>query len=307
MKSTKFILLGGVALIGLALLFSRQSGPPKVAYFPTQNKAAQSLRPVQTNVMIPVVRNRLREALDDATKPFPERHKVLLSLGKKLSRQECDELAAALKRPLEPSGFDIQAAIKNDIMDALEAQANLAEPWPRLLAALFQDKSQDPVTRDYALQHLFQWCETTKVTGKSDTLRSEVTAVLWGALEETPLTIRATALLGLQYLTETDPGTDRERIRKSALQLASDGSADENARLTALQVCSRMNFEPVLPVARGLTGAETKLPLRLSAIAALGRMGGKEDLQLLEGLGPDQEIKPALMEAIRQVKNRIKG
>jgi hypothetical protein len=230
-----------------------------------------------------------------------------LGLGKNLSRLECDELVASLKRPLEADRFDIQAAIKNDIMDVLEGQANLSPSWPRLLAALFRDKSQDSVTRDYAIQHLFQWREITDRKKGSEALRAEVTGVLWSALEETPLTIRATALLGLHYLAEKDPSFDVERIRQNALQLASDETADANARVTALQVCSRMSFRPALALARDLVGSQTKLPLRLSAIATLGRMGESGDLQLLEGLEGDPQLKPALGQAIRQVKNRIKG
>jgi hypothetical protein len=58
-------------------------------------------------------------------------------------------------------------------------------------------------------------------------------------------------------------------------------------RLTALQVCSEMGVKEILPVAERLAQSGVEPPIRISAIAVMGRLGGGTIVGKLEKWASD--------------------
>jgi hypothetical protein len=238
------------------------------------------------------------------SEPFEAQLQTLLTLDNNLSQAECAALFAFLKQPMSPDEVNVTAAVKDEVLHVLRHQANLPAPFHRLLIELFEDKQQHIVTRDYTLQHLAFWREETPASFAH--ARREMDQVLWKALEENPATtIPGTALMGLRRLAILDPTIDPERVGAAALDLANGALP---SRISALQVCASLGLEAVLPIARILAQSGETIPLRASAIAALGELGGTEELVILEALPASENsplLQPAVNRAIQTLALRI--
>jgi hypothetical protein len=119
--------------------------------------------------------------------------------------------------------------------------------------------------RDYALQHIPPVYQRANTQEKLD-----LQNVLWQATAETDSSIAGTSLLTLLELTAADPAVDRGRVADAALKLAADNRTGELSRITAVQVCGRMNVDQALPVVEQLAQEAPSMPLRIAATAALG-------------------------------------
>jgi hypothetical protein len=200
--------------------------------------------------------------------------------------------------------------LKNELLNALCAlnppPANLGS----LLAQVYRDRNQNAVLRDYAVQHLVSFYkQIERVSGtERESWRSEQAQardVLWEALSETDTSIAGTALLGLAQLSEERPDAfDRERIGAVALQLSGEGGAGELTRIAALQVSARLGVNDARPVLMQTAQQGQSIPLRISAIGALGVLGGSEAVPLLNGFleGPEERLKLPARRALQQIQ-----
>lgn len=100
-------------------------------------------------------------------------------------------------------------------------------------------------------------------------------------------------------------GIDRDRFAELAYKLAVDDVTGELTRITALQVCARMGERQILPVARALVlaGKTRSVPLRMSAIAAVGTLGGASDRAMLDEFGRNSDVR--LRTAARSALKRL--
>ena len=153
--------------------------------------------------------------------------------------------------------------------------------------------------RDYALQHM------TPAYGQvSDQEKANLRNALWQAVGETDTSIAGTALLALLDISggqspaaagsPSTTGIDRAQLGQTALKLATDDNCGQLARITAVQVCGRMQIEQALPVLEQLAQTAPSIPLRIAATAALGDIGGTEAVQLLQRLAESPEPRQAL-------------
>lgn len=193
-------------------------------------------------------------------------------------------LANFLKTCGIPAGSDPGRfyALKNDVMDRLWNGGAAKGDVLSLLAALYQNRQQDDVVRDYAVQHLGQWYQEAPD-------KMAVEKILRAALTETQNSIAGSALLALSRLSETHPELDRSGIANTALKYASSDEVGNLTRLTALQVCSEMGIEAVVPAAERLAQPGVEMPIRISAIAVLGHLGGVAAVSQLEKLTLDSD------------------
>jgi hypothetical protein len=175
--------------------------------------------------------------------------------------------------------------------------ANLTET----ALALYRNRNDDAVVRDYAIQHLVLSYEQA-----AD--KAQIQQVLWQAAQETDNTIAGTALLALHRLSEQFPEFDPARVDEAARNLATSNDASEAARITALQVCAKRGVVEVIPTALTLARSAPSIPMRTSAIAALGVLGGSELLPWLEQLADDAsqpQFHPAARAALRRLNQRL--
>jgi hypothetical protein len=199
--------------------------------------------------------------------------------------------------------------LKNELLDAL---CGLNPPPAQLgdvMVQIYRDRGQDEVIRDYAVQHLAAFCQQLEIVPETErrSRASELQQaheIFHEALGETDTSIAGTALLALNRLTRSE--ADREEAGKAALQIAAGNGAGELARITAFQVCSQLGLAGALPALQQAAAAGETIPLRISAVAALGSLGGANEIPLLKSLrdGPEERLQPVAQHALAQIAAR---
>jgi hypothetical protein len=268
---------------------ARQSAsPPSVEWLPVPSPTTLALRRIVGS--------------DAAT--LAERLQAVRELGPELTRDQIAALQVFLKAPPPgDDGLEQFRALKNDVLNVLRQQATPAAGVTELLAAVFRDPAQDAVLRGYALQHAVIWYEQ----GASDVPdgRERIRALLSEAAREKS-NLAGTALLGLHRLSEHDGALDAGEINRAAMRLVQAEETDPASRLTAMQVCAERGLTEALPVIESLAAASACVPLRLSAIAAVGRLGGQAQVRLLGRVEKEQDavMREGARLALRKLRQR---
>jgi hypothetical protein len=200
------------------------------------------------------------------------------------------------------SNLAVLQLIKNDLINALMDQSSPPEQLTSVLIETYQDQEQDYITRDYAIQHLVTWFER----GVTQPQRERIRETLMRAMNENS-SMGGTALLGVARLSRADVFFDRSRIRKRAVEMASQQETDLAARITAIQVCADLGAREAVPVFRLLAVTSNPMALRISAISALGTLGSAQDFLTLAPMaaGKDRNLDPALHSALAQLRQRF--
>jgi hypothetical protein len=238
-----------------------------------------------------------------------ERVAALNRLNEELGALECRQLYEFLGQPFPDEHLNLMAGIQNELLHRLRRQAHLGEVWHQMLIALIQNDTLHPVTRDYALQHLFTWLEEKQSDTSFAQQRTEMLEVMWDSIRLSNGTIPGTALLGLYYAGKRDTSIDLNRLASAAI-LAVEKDLDPAVKSTALQVAGYLNAVQVLTPARWIAQSEPNLALRLSAIAAIGQLGERADLAFLTDLQQVISLpllKAALTRASQQLEIRTRG
>ncbi len=253
-------------------------------------------------------------AIIDLAHNYNERLQTARSLRPSLSPEELKVLYEFLRERNPEDDNQRGHALKSDVMDALVAQNPLPGELLGLFAEVYRDQDQHVVLRDYAVQHLAMLYERLDETAgwpanQVSSQRTQISALLWEAVGETDSSIGATALLSLNRLSETHPGFDRARLASVALQLAGDATMTDGVRISALQVSARMKVNEALPLSLEIAQSPSTTALRISAIGAIGLLGGSAELKALERLvanGNDQ-LRPAATVAAQRIRQRTVG
>jgi hypothetical protein len=234
------------------------------------------------------------------------RLKAAHSLGDSLKSGEIDELCRFIKaRPgADEKNLPALQLLKNDLISALMEQKSPPAQLGDTLIQIYEDQGQDAVMRDYAIQHLAVWLGRGVI---GDTGGERVRAVLWQAAREDDA-IAGTALLGIHRLAAIEAGFERREIKERAVTMAGSARCSLAARITALQVCAEENAVEALPMIRTLTQAKLPMALRISAVAALGQLGGEQDITLLTQMKADHDaaLQTAVTAALRRLRQEIR-
>jgi hypothetical protein len=236
------------------------------------------------------------------------RMRAIWALRGKLTEEEANTLCEFLRARGRVEGMDdnLLRAFKNEIMDLLLSRRPADPSLTQLLIGLYRDAHQDPVIRDYAIQHLGVWYARIPDSQSQSEQRETIQETLREALRETDSSIAGTSLLALRKLSDTQPEIDKAKVGQAALQMAEDDHCGTLARTTALSVCGRMRVAGVLFVARRLAVSAPSIPLQLSAIAVLGDLGGADERTLLEQIdrGSSSELKPAARSSLQRLDTK---
>lgn len=166
----------------------------------------------------------------------------------------------------------------NQLMDALLDLPAIPTDYGETMSALYRDKAQDEITRDFAVQHIGLYAQALNRSGAydpdSDDARQCRTALL-DAAGETRTIIAAAAFRALSDVSAFDPHIDGKRLDAMLVSCASDTEAAPAARVMAVQLCgergvvsSRAMLEEVL------SDAAAPAPLRRAAKWSLSRLSG---------------------------------
>ncbi len=303
MNNTKLIVTMGCSLLLVAVVISHK---PTAPVDKPMEAASVGKSPAKVHVPHPprsgamVQTDTVREVLSEL--PFQRRLKAVHSLGASLLPGDCQALIEYLQAPTADDTIHQTAALKNDLLLALREQNNLPIPFDKVLLELYGDASQNVVIRDYALQHLFLFYDAA-LNNSSDTrltiAQEDRLVLFWTAVRERGSGIAGTAIIGLRNLSSDLVAevnkVERGKVAEAALELAVDPSANELSRIPALQVCSEMRVAGALPLVRKIIQGSTSIPFRLSAVAAVARLGNMTDVDLMGARLKDW--KPPLREA----------
>ncbi len=241
----------------------------------------------------------------DAAAPITDRFRAVSRLRSDLDTNQIAALYKFLSNPILPFETNVPGlhALKNEIVCRLQDQTHPAWGLTTTLIGIYRDRRQDDVTRDYALQHLVTWCEQGAADAQE--AKARIRDVLREALTENS-SISATALLGLHRLTPHEGDGAENEIGISALKLLRSGQSAASTA-TAIQVCAEREVSEALPVLREIAWDNRTLALRVSAIAALGRLGGPPEIAVLQQIEEEKEkaVEPSVTAALRRLRAKI--
>ena len=162
-----------------------------------------------------------------------------------------------------------QASDLNDVMDEMLKRSEIPADYAETMVALFRDRSQGDVIRDFAVQHIGLYAETLQMHGKYDADASESAMLrnaLWDAAEETRTIVAVAAFRALADMAAFDPRIDVNRLDSRLASCVSDSAASPAARVMAAQLCGECRVAAAkLALARIAADRCEPDPLRLAA------------------------------------------
>jgi hypothetical protein len=263
----------------------------------------------------PVQKNRFVgqiEQIEDPGLHWEQRVQAVRSLPGKLGDASVDRLFEFLKQP-PAAGQENWYLVCNEIMEVMRKRNLAPGLYTRKHLELIQSGASDPMIRDYAAQHLAQW-----ISGIDANAREANPDVAMGAFGEmcaeatkpanAQLTLTGTTLNALTDAVLNGNEAMRGRkdeVARLALEVLQNRHAEASAvnRATALQAAARLDAPVLSGICRELA-ADTTAPVdvRLSSIAALGQIGGPEDLALLRTYAKDETFKFAAAAAVTRLE-----
>jgi hypothetical protein len=314
-----FLILAAIAAIFFAVLHRRSvtraesknvSRPISVEKDNLVKVPTQAMRP-STVPQLKDLSIAVRKILDEKA-GFIARERAAQYIGK-LSSLDREAIYGFLRQHAPGDGQQANQVLKNGLMDDLCQMQPPPDGLRELLAGIYEDSSQDEVLRDYALQHLAAFYrQMSNATGLDPAFQNnelqQTQDVLWQALNETGSTIAGTALLGISQLYQQgEAGFDSQKIASAALKLAGDSASGELTQITAFQVCANLNVSAALPVILASVQQPSTETVQISAIAALGQLGGQAQESTLEGFiqGTDPRLKLPAQHALERIEQRL--
>jgi len=194
--------------------------------------------------------------------------------GKAISDDASRELAATLPNKAPMEDLAQTASDKNQVMDELLNQDQIPADYGTQMVALFRDKGQDVLTRDFAVQHIGLYAQALQRRGAYDSASAEahtLRAALDEASTDTKTIIAAAAFRALADMAAFDPNVDVRRLDSRLAACVGDASAAPAARVMAAHLCGERRVTAARATLSSLaTSSSTPTPLRLAARHALG-------------------------------------
>lgn len=128
----------------------------------------------------------------------------------------------------------------NQLMDELLDLPVIPADYGATMVALYRDRTQDDITRDFAVQHIGLYAQALNRSGAyapgSDDAR-QCRAALLAATAETKTIIAAAAFRALADISAFDPYIDGKRLDAILVSCVGDAAASIAARVMAAQFC----------------------------------------------------------------------
>ena len=188
-----------------------------------------------------------------ALAPKRQRKKIV-SFAPNASRSVQEEKVEIMSEPIAQSAEDVGkagriASEKNQIMDELLNQPVIPSDYGDVMVALFRDRSQDVITRDFAVQHIGLYAQALSRRGVYDPDSADARncrAALLEAADETRTIVAAAAFRALADVAQFDPHIDGRRLDDRLSTCAADASASVAARVMAVQLCGERRVASAL-------------------------------------------------------------
>lgn len=232
---------------------------------------------------------------------YEDRYRQTYQIGRVLSAEDRKALEAFLMRPPKDDtlAIDELAALKNNVADALIAQAGMPEATLDLFLVTYRDPVLGERWHGYVVQKIAELVQRLKSPEKIQ----QAVDFLWSQLEPHGGRYPAEAALGLGRLQAVRPdwvAVDELTQRLNAFLVAKD--ADQQEKRVVLEVLARYDLTTARGEARRfLARPNSDIMLKAAAIATLGLAGNAEDRPLVEPYvnSPDIRLSQAASGAMR--------
>lgn len=219
-------------------------------------------------------------------KAYYPRAMAIKRLGKNLTRREVDSIykflnygTAANLKALEIN------SLKNDLVLVLMRQTSPPNDLGIKLVEMFNNKKNSSIWRDYCVQFMGRWYKKASAEEKKQMKKS-----MLNALEEHKNGIAGAALIALRSNIGQTTISPRQ-VRLAAYKVLTAKDSPDYLKQTALQICAMGNEAKVLPIAREILKTSKHVPLKMSAIAAIGALGDGDDFETLNMLVRSTDIR----------------
>ena len=219
-------------------------------------------------------------------KSYYPRAKAIHRLGQDLTQREVDCIYDFLNngkggsklKPLEIN------SLKNDLAIVLMKQRNPPHQFGIRLVEMYDNKRNSSIWRDYCVQFMGRWYKSAP-----EKERKLIKKALLKAVTEHKNGIAGAALIALRSNIGSEISPREVRIAAYKVLTAQD--TPDYVKLTALQICAMGRESRVLPIARDILKTSKNVPLKMSAIAAIGALGNGDDYDNLKKLSQSTDIR----------------
>ena len=165
---------------------------------------------------------------------------------------------------------------------------------------MYEDESEDPIWRDYCLQHLEALYDHVAN-------RQVIVDTLLSAVRKGDNPYAGTALMAVDRLVQEHPdlGPVSASLRKVRQTWVVADEKDEERLIVAFQMAASKRDSSILPKARIVAVDPNVLArVRMSAIGVLGELGTEDDMPLIESLLKEKDTR--IRNAAKYGLNRLK-
>ena len=319
MKTQRSILLTAV-VIGLVALLLWSRRPQPVSGPSATNEVVSHTKPAKVNLAPPAFISKpvastvpqpaavaapvpLQAAvllIVDGKAPFAARLNAAAELGSlSISPADRDALYAYLRQPQPVDRNKDNEQLKNDVLNSLCQMKPMPAGLGQLLTDIYSDPAQNAVMRDYAVQYLPDFYtqlaqDTTMDPAAKEKELAQARAALWSVAGEKATSYAGTALMGLMRLSSKTPAVNPTEVGAAALQLAQDTGVNEATQISAFQVCGQLGVKDAGVALLQAAQSGSTMPLRISAVGALGVLGNRGAVPLLTQLAAGNEKRLTL-------------
>ena len=194
--------------------------------------------------------------------------------------------------------------LKNELVLALMRQRRKPAELAEHLVKMYRDKSFDTTWRDYCVQFFGKWYPEAP----KNNARREMADALWDALKnERGNSIAGAASSQLCFLSGRFPEFDKKAVSEASFEALNDPKCANISKVALLQTCAVLGNEKAMPIARKLAASGREPLLKASAIAAIGMLGSKDDLELLRQFerAKDIRLRAPAKAAVEKIEARI--
>ena len=163
-----------------------------------------------------------------------------LPMASPMKPEEKKDLVAHEERSTPAVNLAELASEKNQVMDELLNQPQIPSDYADVMIGLYRDKSQDVLTRDFAVQHIGLYVQALDRRGEYDADAAEsrkLRAALFDAAAETRTIVAAAAFRALADMAAFDDSIDARRLDSLLAACVCDESSAPAARSMAVQIC----------------------------------------------------------------------
>lgn len=218
---------------------------------------------------------------------YYQRAQKLASITSNLQQSDIDAIHIFLEQKdmegLKSLEFN---SLKNDLVLCLMRQSRKDDRLVAHLITMYKDTTHDPVWRDYCVQFMGRIYQDSTIQEKELLEKTLLTV-----LQEPISMLAVTGMIAIELNKETIK-VDKELLHSRAFELLQK-DIPTYAKVTLIQICGLNRIKPnkVRPILYNILKSSKEIPLKVSAIAALGEYGNHNDLDIIKSFYKNSDVR----------------